>query len=246
MPPAAARGNVLLCVTGSVAAVRSGAVYEALVSTPGVGAVAVAATPAAARFAAEPPLPSTAVVLDEEDDAAGWARLGDPVLHIALRDWADLVVVAPLSANTLGKVVNGMCDNLVTCVLRAWKVRECGVVVAPAMNTGMWEHPVTARQLAELKTGGFGKEVVVVSPVEKTLACGEMGVGAMASPDAIAKAVGEMLERTGRGNVESTVEVAAEKTAVAPAGAGAQNVEGIVAERVLASVEARAPRRDRR
>jgi len=67
----------------------------------------------------------------DEDDWRSWKTVGDDVLHIELRRWADIMVIAPLSANTLAKVANGMCDNLLTCVVRAWDwqkpllVRSC-------------------------------------------------------------------------------------------------------------------------
>jgi phosphopantothenoylcysteine decarboxylase len=183
--------NVLLCVTGSVATVRVGNVYRALLACAGVAHVVVAATPAARRFDADPPLPPPAVVLHDDADWAAWRALGDPVLHIALRDWADALVVAPLSANSLAKLAAGLCDNLVTCVARAWPVREKPFVVAPAMNTAMWNHPLTAAHLATLRQPQFG--VTVVPPVEKTLACGDTGVGAMASPEAVATAVARLL-----------------------------------------------------
>ncbi|KAH9390671.1 hypothetical protein TYRP_022815 [Tyrophagus putrescentiae] len=72
-----------------------------------------------------------------------------PVLHIELRNWAHLGLVAPLDANTLGKVAAGQCDNLLTCVLRAWDAAK-PLLFAPAMNVHMWEHPLTGRALATL------------------------------------------------------------------------------------------------
>ena len=69
------------------------------------------------------------------------------MLHIELRKVAKLLVIAPLSANTMGKLANGLCDNLLTCVFRAWDFRSAeaagSVIVAPAMNTFMYEHPLT-------------------------------------------------------------------------------------------------------
>lgn len=63
--------------------------------------------------------------------------MGDPVLHIELRRWADVLVLAPLSANTMAKVAHGLCDNLLTSVVRAWDYAK-PMIVAPAMNTYMW------------------------------------------------------------------------------------------------------------
>ncbi len=57
---------------------------------------------------------------EPEDEWKGWHRIGDPVLHIDLRNWADIMVVAPLSANTLAKIAAGICDDPLTCCIRAW------------------------------------------------------------------------------------------------------------------------------
>ena len=65
---------------------------------------------------------------------------GDPVRHIEFRHWADLLVVAPLDANTLAKFAIGLCDNFLTCLFRAWDFAK-PVILAPAMNTLMWDHP---------------------------------------------------------------------------------------------------------
>ncbi|CAM9175148.1 unnamed protein product [Scytosiphon promiscuus] len=123
--------------------------------------------------ALEPPIP----VLGDADEWGVWDTVGDPVLHIQLRDWADLLLVAPLSANTLAKLANGLCDNLVTCVARAWDFKNGKkFVAAPAMNTHMWEHPMTDRHLSTLKE----LDIVIVPPASKLLACGDTGVGALA------------------------------------------------------------------
>ena len=95
-----------------------------------------------------------------------------------MRDWADIFVIAPLSANTLAKLSNGLCDNLLTCVARAWKGN---IFVAPAMNTGMYNHPITKKQLSILMEYGY----LIINPIEKMLACGEFGLGAMENPKMI-------------------------------------------------------------
>uniref|UniRef100_A0A4X2KTU9 Phosphopantothenoylcysteine decarboxylase n=1 Tax=Vombatus ursinus TaxID=29139 RepID=A0A4X2KTU9_VOMUR len=117
-----------------------------------------------------------------------WKFRSDPVLHIELRRWADLMVVAPLDANTLGKVASGICDNLLTCVIRAWD-RAKPLLFCPAMNTAMWEHPITAQHVEQLK--GFG--YTEVPCVAKKLACGDEGLGAMAEVWTIVGKVKEVL-----------------------------------------------------
>lgn len=108
------------------------------------------------------------------------------------------MVIAPLSANSMAKMALGLSDDLVSSVLRAWDAtgmvdeprgmtrREFGekkvVVVAPAMNTAMWAHPVTGRHLTVLEEEwgvGSGGWVEVLRPIEKELACGDTGSGAM-------------------------------------------------------------------
>lgn len=108
-----------------------------------------------------------------------------PILHIELRKWADAMLIAPLSANTLGKLANGLCDNLLTSIVRAWDNSK-PIIVAPAMNTHMWEHPITQEQLSKL--AHYFPKFSVVNPVHKVLACGDAGIGAMASiPDILTR-----------------------------------------------------------
>ncbi|TMW55066.1 hypothetical protein Poli38472_013828 [Pythium oligandrum] len=109
-------------------------------------------------------------VLRDADEWICWDMVGDPVVHIELKDWADLIVVTPLSANTLAKLANGMSDNLLTSVCRAWMMSK-PFLYAPAMNTDMWDHPMTARHLRILDELRYE----MIEPVEKKLACGVIG-----------------------------------------------------------------------
>src|SRR5207302_2037596 len=93
------------------------------------------------------------VILDEDEwpgsKRGQHYRRDDPVLHIELRRWADVLLIAPLDANTLAKLANGLADNCLTCVWRAWDLAR-PVLLAPAMNTLMWEHRLTTRHLRQL------------------------------------------------------------------------------------------------
>jgi len=108
--------------------------------------------------------------------------------HIRLSREADLVVVAPATANILAKMAAGIADDLATTALLA---ADAPILVAPAMNVVMWEHPATRRNLALLIERG----VHVVGPASGELACGETGAGRMEEPDAILAAIAALLTR---------------------------------------------------
>jgi phosphopantothenoylcysteine decarboxylase/phosphopantothenate--cysteine ligase len=108
--------------------------------------------------------------------------------HIQLSRAADLVVVAPATADLLAKMAHGMADDLASTVLLATDKR---VLVAPAMNVRMWEHPATQANMATLRNRG----VAVVGPDEGSMACGEFGPGRLAEPPAILAAIQALLSR---------------------------------------------------
>ena len=89
---------------------------------------------------------------DEDEWSQPWVR-DSKILHIELRRWAHLLAVVPMSANLLAKITNGLCDSLLTNVIRAWDTDPASgkrILVAPSMNTFMWTHPITAHQLSTL------------------------------------------------------------------------------------------------
>ncbi|XP_023052366.1 phosphopantothenoylcysteine decarboxylase isoform X2 [Piliocolobus tephrosceles] len=157
--------HVLVGVTGSVAALKSPLLVSKLLDIPGLE-VAVVTTERAKHFYSPQDIPVT--LYSDADEWEMWKSRSDPVLHIDLRRWADLLLVAPLDANTLGKVASGICDNLLTCVIRAWD-RSKPLLFCPAMNTAMWEHPITAQQVDQLKAFGY----VEIPCVAKKLVCGD-------------------------------------------------------------------------
>ncbi len=176
-------GNILLGITGSVAALKAQQLATALRQ---LGKVKTVTTQAGYYFLHRDWRfdPQGNPLYRDEDEWPQRYALGDPVLHIELRRWAGCLLIAPLDANTLAKIHQGICDNLLTCVYRAWDWSR-PVIVAPAMNTLMWENQPTAEQIASLKKRGVG----VVGPVDKRLACADVGMGAMASIEDIVNAV---------------------------------------------------------
>ncbi|WZH47685.1 flavoprotein [Fusarium acuminatum] len=189
--------HVLLAASGSVATIKLVQIINGLKTQHNIS-IRLILTQSASQFLAgqslEQPtvdqvsrLPHVdAVYTDASEWAQPWKR-NAPILHIELRRWADVLVIAPLSANTMAKIVNGMCDNLLTSVVRAWDVTgsidgvKKKIIVSPAMNTAMWNHPVTKTQVRVLEEewGGENGWFEVLRPVSKNLACGDVGSGAM-------------------------------------------------------------------
>jgi phosphopantothenoylcysteine decarboxylase/phosphopantothenate--cysteine ligase len=107
--------------------------------------------------------------------------------HIALVDRADIIIVAPATANIIGKIANGICDDLLSTTLcAAWPLIKSGAaLLAPAMNNNMWNNPAVQRNITTAKEMGFE----LVGPVEGRLACGTKGIGRMSEPQNILEAV---------------------------------------------------------
>ncbi len=118
-----------------------------------------------------------------------WSDPGSPFPHISMSDEADLIVVAPATANIIAKMAGGVADDLLSTTLLAVK---SPVLVAPAMNTRMYLHPATRDNMRTLRQRG----VVFVEPGDGSLACGDDGLGRMAEPSQIFEAVTRELERS--------------------------------------------------
>ncbi|KAI9203844.1 flavoprotein [Polychytrium aggregatum] len=181
--------RILIGTTGSVASVKLPMLINELRKIFGdfVEIRVVATTPSLHFFKKED---ISVPVVTDVDEWNAWSQMGDPVLHIELRNWADIMVVAPLDANTLAKLAAGICDNLLTCTLRAWDPSR-PVVVCPAMNTHMWTHPFTQKHLDVLAAEA---SYIIIPPITKTLACGDTGIGAMENVDRVAQRIYEILE----------------------------------------------------
>lgn len=177
-------------MTGSVATIKASVIIEGLKRQIPNANVVLIPTEKSLHFLPEnlhDELNADKIHLDK-DEWDSWQGRGDPVLHIELRKWADLLIIAPLDANTLGKLANGLADNLLTCVCRAWDFsKPC--LIAPAMNTFMWTHPVTKAQIETLRSWGYTE----IPCVEKVLMCNDKGLGAMAEPETIVDFVAKAL-----------------------------------------------------
>ncbi|KAF3777133.1 putative phosphopantothenoylcysteine decarboxylase [Nymphaea thermarum] len=171
------RPRILLAASGSVAAIKFGALCHSFSEWAEVKAVV---TKSSLHFIDKASVPSGINLYTDEEEWTSWKKIGDNVLHIELRKWADAMVVAPLSANSLAKMAGGLCDNLLTCIIRAWDFSK-PLFVAPAMNTFMWNSPFTQKHLDLVSELG----VSVIPPITKKLACGDYGNGAMAEPHLI-------------------------------------------------------------
>jgi phosphopantothenoylcysteine decarboxylase/phosphopantothenate--cysteine ligase len=114
-------------------------------------------------------------------------------VHISLVDWAELVVVAPATANIIGKIANGICDDLLSTTLCAcWAKPK---LLAPAMNNNMWENPAVQRNVEILKEMGYE----LIGPVKGRLACGTEAIGRMAEPQDILQAIEKIASEFNRG-----------------------------------------------
>lgn len=165
--------TVLLCVTGCIAAYKSCEIARAL-QKAGVR-VKVCMTEHATSFVG----PTTFRALTREEVAVDlFDNPSDPIHHISLAKESDVVLVAPATANVVAKVAHGQADDLLTTTVLA---TDAPVVVAPAMNVGMWQAEATQKNIATLEQRGFD----IVRPATGYLACGDTGEGKLADVDDI-------------------------------------------------------------
>lgn len=163
---------------GGIAAYKTAAVVSALVQQ-GCG-ITVALTRHARRFVGE--VTFRALSGRPVSTSLWQTRDSSDMHHLTLSEAADLLVVAPATANILGKLANGIADDLVSTLLLG---AACPVLLAPAMNVRMWQHPAVRRNVAFLRDAGY----VFVGPEEGWLACGAVGPGRMSEPETLGAAV---------------------------------------------------------
>ncbi len=181
-----ANKTIVLGITGGIAAYKAADIASKL--TQAGAMVEVVMTESATRFIAPLTLRSITsrpVVTDMFEPAAEFS-----LEHIALAEAADVVTIAPATANTIAKIAAGIADDMLTCLVLATKAP---VIVAPAMNDNMFQNPVTRENLAKLKTRGF----IIVEPAYGRLASGKMGWGRLAEVETIIGTVRQVLGRKG-------------------------------------------------
>ena len=169
--------RVALLVSGGIAAYKIVDLASAL--TQAQCEVRVAMTPSAMRFVGPPTFQG---VTGNPVTTGLWAAEGSPEPHVFLGDWAQLILVAPATANVIGRIASGRSDDIVTATLLA---ARCPVVVAPAMNDAMWAKPAVQDNVSTLRRRGF----TIVEPESGRLASGHQGEGRLAASAAILSAM---------------------------------------------------------
>ena len=170
--------NVILGVTGSIAAYK--AVDLASLLTQGGCEVRVVLTQEAQRFVTPLPFKTLSrhpVVVDLYDEEEGWKPA-----HIQLADEADLLLIAPATANVIAKLTLGLADDALSCIALALNP-SAKILVAPALNGKMWQHPATQQNVATLKSRG----VEFIGPETGLLSCGYEGTGRLGAVDQISQ-----------------------------------------------------------
>ena len=189
--------NILLGVSGGIAAYKACELTSLAIKAG--HSVRVCMTPNATRFVG--PLTFEALsgnpVLLDTFAGAPIPGSTSAIDHISWAKWAQVAVVAPCSANLLGKLACGLADDALTTVLMALPA-AVPVVLAPAMNTEMWNHPVVRRNLGWLRDL---ERYRFVDPVSKRLACGDVGPGGLADPAELLAALAPLQREGGAGTV---------------------------------------------
>lgn len=161
--------NIVLGVTGSIAAYKAASLVSRLKDLG--HSVYPVLTEEAKKF-----------ITDLTLETLAHKKAQNSVPHVDLATTADLIVIAPATANTIGKIASGLADNLLTETVM---VAKCPVIIAPAMNTGMWNNPIVQSNIDKLKQLGY----IFIEAEEGLLACGLVGKGRLAGIDKILSAI---------------------------------------------------------
>ncbi len=177
--------KILLCVTGGIAVYKAAALTSKL--TQSGADVRVILSDAATEFVT--PLTFQALSRNDVYTSTFDEKDSKKIAHIDLADWADLILVAPATANVIGKMANGIADNMITSTLLA---ATSPVWIAPAMNVHMYEHPAVKRNLETLKKFGYS----FIEPGEGYLACGYVGKGRLEEPETIVEKMSDYFDQS--------------------------------------------------
>ncbi len=173
-----AKKTIVLGVTGSIAAHKAVDIASQL--TKAGHAIHVVMTADAQRFVTPLPFKTLSrhpVVTDLYDEEEGWKPT-----HITLADTADLLLIAPATANFIAKLAHGIADDALSCIALALNP-AAKLIIAPAMNGKMWQHPATQQNVATLK----GRGAEIIGPDEGMLSCGYEGIGRLELVDEIVR-----------------------------------------------------------
>lgn len=201
--------KIILGITGGIAAYKMNYLVRDFIKQGAI--VRVVMTPSAKDFVAPLTLSTLSknpVLIDFYNQDHSWNN------HVDLALWADLIVIAPCTANTLGKMVNGLCDNLLMAVYMSAK---CPVFIAPAMDLDMYQHPSTIKNLTSLES--FGHYIIPAESGE--LASGLVGVGRLAEVETILKYIQNYID------TKETKQSFAQKTILITAGPTYENIDPV-------------------
>lgn len=184
--------HILLCVSGGVAAYKAADLASKLTS---VGAtVKTTMTENACQLICPK---SFEAVTGQPVYTSLWSSSEEyEISHVTLAEWADIIIVAPATANIIGKIANGICDDLTSTILcaSAKQIKSGAAFLAPAMNNNMWNNSAVQRNIKTLKEMGFQ----LTGPEKGRLACGTEGVGRMTEPQDILKAIEKIASKINR------------------------------------------------